>query len=321
MINDHLDKTIACLVADAEYLSDFEFKLESFNAPGTTAKDQQEMVNSAFVLILHIIDYYVTVDIIDMEADIYRFCQKDPGGAAKFAEKINKAGINLKCNYQRFFKEGTIYTGAIKTFPTFYAMLIGLSIDIKHGANPAALLPNIPLMNLRYEDIEFIAAADDEILEKKFKSAKKLEFTLDSIKDFINDCFKWSDMMKDYLDRAFAGKNFISFDVNRLSKLHLYSNGKAYTNTSAEHFAQALTGQARPTFHIIHRDFFYTILYALYVNLGPLCPREQWLRDVLDRFELSDKDYYSTKSRLEGKGKKTDKLIERFEEIQSILQG
>jgi len=78
-------------------------------------------------------------------------------------------------------------------------------------------------------------------------------------------------------------------------------------------------GQIRPTFHIIHRDFFYSILYALYINLGPLCPRDQWLRDTLERFELSDKDYHSTKSRLDGKGKKTDKLIERFEEILSIL--
>jgi len=38
-------------------------------------------------------------------------------------------------------------------------------------------------------------------------------------------------MINDHLDRAFAGKNIVSFDVNRLARLYLYSNGKAYTNT------------------------------------------------------------------------------------------
>lgn len=54
MINDHLDKTIACLIADAEYLSDFEFKLESFDSK--SKEDQDQMTSSAFILIFHIID-------------------------------------------------------------------------------------------------------------------------------------------------------------------------------------------------------------------------------------------------------------------------
>jgi len=131
MINDHLDKTIACLVADAEYLSDFEFKLESFDSK--SKEDQDQMTSSAFILIFHIIDYYVTAEMIDMEADIFRFCQKDPSGATRFADKINQAGLNLKCNYQRLFKEGTIYTTLIETFPFFYSLLAGLNLDVKHG--------------------------------------------------------------------------------------------------------------------------------------------------------------------------------------------
>jgi len=202
MINDHLDKTIACLVADAEYLSDFEFKLDSFD--GKSKEDQQNMIKSAFILILHIIDYYVTANMIDMEADIFRFCQRDPAGASKFADKINQAGLNLKCNYQRLFKEGTIYTDMIHTFTFTYVMLTTIGMDIKREANIP--LPNTPLGSLRYEDFEFIAAADDEILEKKIQAARKLNFTLDSVKNFIDDCFKWSDKMKEYLDRAFTGK-------------------------------------------------------------------------------------------------------------------
>lgn len=38
MINEHLDRTIAALMSDAEFMNDFPEKLESFNASRMTKK-------------------------------------------------------------------------------------------------------------------------------------------------------------------------------------------------------------------------------------------------------------------------------------------
>ena len=107
MINEHLDKTIATLISDADFLSDFPEKLRSFNDQDKTIEDQKAMIKRAAALILHIIDYCVTSSVIDMDADISRYCQRFPAEAKKLREKLNMAGLSLKENYQYLFKDGT----------------------------------------------------------------------------------------------------------------------------------------------------------------------------------------------------------------------
>ena len=98
MINEHLDKTIATLISDADFLSDFPEKLRSFNDQDKTIEDQKAMIKRAAALILHIIDYCVTSSVIDMDADISRYCQRFPAEAKKLREKrdtCKSVGINI----------------------------------------------------------------------------------------------------------------------------------------------------------------------------------------------------------------------------------
>ena len=102
MINEYLNKTIPAIRSDAEFIKDFPQKLAT---PGV---DVDYMIRKASILILRIIDYYVTSSLIDMDADISRLCQQSPAEAMKYREELNAAGLNLKNNYQYLFKEGTI---------------------------------------------------------------------------------------------------------------------------------------------------------------------------------------------------------------------
>lgn len=315
MINEYLNKTISAIRSDAEFIKDFPQKLAT---PGV---DVDYMIRKASILILRIIDYYVTSSLIDMDADISRLCQQSPAEAMKYREELNAAGLNLKNNYQYLFKEGTIYTDEMSIFPFQYAMLLGITLDVKHGADINELKP-IPFgaIFLDYSEFELIYTDDDNILEQKFQKAKDLIFTLETVKDFINKCFEWSDKIQECLDRAHSNKTVINIDPNKLYRLHIYCNGQAYTSTTPEKFSTAIMGYSLPDFHVIHKDFFYSVLYAIYMVLGPLCPRDAWLRSVLSKFELPENDYYNAKSRLEGKGKHTSKLIERYLEIRRILE-
>lgn len=315
MINEYLDKTISAIKSDAEFMQDFPQKL------ATPGADMNSMIRRAAILILRIIDYYVTSSLIDMDADISRLCQKSPREAAKFREDLNAAGLSLKNNYQYLFKEGTIYTDGISIFPIQYAMFLGMSIDVKHGLD-INKLPPIPFgpIFLDYSEFELIYTDDDNILEQKFQKARHLNFTLETVKDFINKCFEWSDKIQECLDRAGLNKVVINIAPDKLYRLHSYCNGKAYTNTTPEKFATVIMGYSMPDFHVIHKDFFFSVLYAIYITLGPLCPRETWLKGLLSKLELPENDYYNAKSRLEGKGKHTAKLIERYLEIKRILE-
>lgn len=241
--------------------------------------------------------------------------------AMKFREDLNAAGLNLKNNYQYLFKEGTIYTDGISIFPVCYAMFLSISLDVKRGADINKLKP-IPVgpVFLDYSEFELIYTDDENILEQKIQKAEKLNFTLETVKDFINKCFEWSDKIQECLDRACSKKTVINIDPNKLYRLHIYCNGQAYTSTTPENFSKAIMGYSLPDFHVIHKDFFYSVLYAIYTILGPLGPRDAWLRSILSKFGLSENDYYNAKSRLDGKGKHTSKLIERYLEIRRILE-
>lgn len=321
MINEHLDRTIATLMSDADFLSDFPEKLRSFNDQDKTIEDQKAMIKRAAVLILHIIDYCVTSSVIDMDADISRYCQRYPAEAKKFREKLNMAGLSLKENYQYLFKDGTVYTEKIAMFSFIYSLFLGISIDIRHGADVNQITPPpFGYLFMDYTEFEFISAVDDTVLEKKFQLSKDLNFTLDSVKEFIDNCFKWSDKIQECLERSFSMRTTINIAPEKLYRLHDYCNAVAYTNTTPEKFAKALMGYSIPDFHVIHHDFFYSVVYALYLALGPLCPRDPWLRDTLARFELPDKDYYNAKSRIVGDRQNTTKIKKRFLEIQGILE-
>lgn len=321
MINEHLDKTIATLISDADFLSDFPEKLRSFNDQDKTIEDQKAMIKRAAALILHIIDYCVTSSVIDMDADISRYCQRFPAEAKKLREKLNMAGLSLKENYQYLFKDGTVYTDHMAIFSFMYGVFLGISIDVRHGADVNQITP--PPFDYLFMDLsefEFISAVDDTVLEKKFQSAKNLNFTLASVREFIDNCFKWSDKIQECLERSFSTRTTINIAPEKLYRLHDYCNCHAYTSTTPEKFAKALMGYSNPDFHVIHHDFFYSVIYALYLALGPLCPRDPWLRDTLERFELPDKDYYNAKSRIVGDRQNTTKLKKRFLEIQGILE-
>lgn len=127
MINEHLDRTLATLVSDADFLSAFPEKLRSFNEQEKTLEDKNAMIKRAAALILHIIDYCVTSSVIDMDADISRYCHRYSAEAKKLRDRINMAGLSLKENYQYLFEDGTVYTENIAMFSFMYSLFLGIS--------------------------------------------------------------------------------------------------------------------------------------------------------------------------------------------------
>lgn len=214
MINKYIEKTLSLILSDANFLVDFSYKLEMFNQYDNEEKNT--MIRNAWAFILHIIDYYVSSEVIDMEADISRLCINDPKKAEELRHQLNPAILSIKSNYQFLLKEGTIYSQYLHTFPQAYAGVVAYYIDVKKGASPSALEPPFPFNYLRYSDIEFISVEDDlKILERKFKTALNLDFSALSVKAFIELSFAWADKIQEYLERCNANKTKVSLDRDK----------------------------------------------------------------------------------------------------------
>ena len=70
MINKDIDKTLDLLVKDGDYLPNFENKIEDFTSPSTTEEEKNQM--------------------IDMDADLYRLCQRDTVKASNWRAACKK---------------------------------------------------------------------------------------------------------------------------------------------------------------------------------------------------------------------------------------
>lgn len=315
MINKDIDKTLDLLVKDGDFLANFEDKLENFTSSSTTEEEQRQMIRKAWVFLLHIIDYYVTVQLIDMEADLYRMCQRDPVKAAKVADSLQKAAFTIKVNYQSLCKEGTIYDNErISIFVTQYAMVLASKLDSDGGKK----FPASPWVFLTYEDVELISAGDDRSqIEKKLDTCQKLKFTLDSIRDFISSCFHWADEMNFALKSMQSERAIVDIDLLKLERVYGYCNNIAFHNLTLEQFASAIRNIDKPKYCIQNADCFYALVLALYNAMGPLGSRDRWLTSVLQNFELESSNYYNAKRRIENKT--TPKLCERYDKIMELL--
>lgn len=315
MINKEIDKTFDLLVKDADFLANFDEKLENFSSPSVTKEEQNQMIRKAWLFILHVIDYYVTVSMIDMDADLSRLCQKDPIKAAKISKSLNRTAIAMKNNYQYLCKEGTIYTTGLRGFVFLYGLCLGFKLDNVNIEEPVPF----PCTYIDYSDVELIATGDDtELLEKKFQVCKTLDLTVQSIKDFIDSCFRWADGIDDILRRTHTDKTIADIDTERLTRVYVYCSGVAFKKTlTLEKFYAAIRNIEKPQHCIENADCFYALLLALYNSMGILSQRDKWLKSVLQNFELESSNYYNAKKRIENRI--THKLCEHYDKIKELL--
>lgn len=316
MINEHLDKTIDLLVKDSKFLTDFDEKLEGFNSPDITKEEQAQMIKNAGMWVLHVIDYYVTFNLIDMEADLSRLCRKDPKMASKFRDKLNEAAISMKNNYQYLCKEGTIYSDGIGLFVPLYAFALKMVLNPKQFdfSTPK------PFFAFSYPEVEFISAGEDKyIIERKFQELRKIDFSVDAINEFISTCFHWADKIEETLQRMHSYLTIADIDVQKLERVFMYCKVFTFKDSlTFEKFAAAIRNIEKPQYCIIHADSFYALVLALYNTMGSLSSRDKWLTSVIKNFELESSNYYNAKKRIENKA--TAKLCERYNEIKKLLE-
>lgn len=315
MINKDIDKTLDLLVQDGEFLGNFENKLESFASPSTTKEEQNQMIRQAWKFLFHIIDYYVTFHLFDMDADLYRLCQKDPVKASKVADSLQKAAFSMKVNYQSLCKEGTIYDKpGINGFVPLYIM----ALDMRLQPSGDKMLASLPMIFLTYEDIEFFSVGGDQnLIKQKLKACQGVHFTLDTIKEFISNCFRWADEMNFALKSMQSERTIVDIDPHKLERVYEYCKDVAFNNLTLEQFAAAIRNIDKPKHCIQNADCFYALVLALYNAMGPLGSRDRWLTSVLQNFELESSNYYNAKRRIEKK--ETAKLCKRYNIIMELL--
>lgn len=315
MINKEIDKTLDLLVKDGDFLANFDEKLENFMS--VSQEEQLHMIRKVWLFLFHIIDYHVTLQMIDMDADIYRLCQRDPVKASKLAGCLQKAALTMKVNYQYFCKEGTIYDNEeIGRFILLYYLALKTRSwpDNDKDKMPAPY----PACLLTYDDIEFIfAGGDQDLIDKKLKACLKLNFTLDSIRDFISSCFHWADEMNFALKSMQSERTIVDIDLHKLERVYGYCNNLAFHNLTLEQFASAIRNIDKPKYCIQNADCFYALVLALYNAMGPLGSRDRWLPSVLKNFGLKSRNYCNARKRIQEKT--TPKLCERYDKIMELL--
>ena len=316
MINDKLRESLHVIEEDASFIKRIRDVIRDAEKPNMSDEDRRKNINKAIAWVLHVLDFFVTVDMIDMEADLLRLCDEDPQGASHISDSLNDIALSLKQNYQFLCKEGTIYgPKCLPSFKEYYHLALRAFITDQSSG----IKKPVPNYVLSYPDIEFIPASDNQIiLREKLERLPNVDFSIDSIKQFIDNCFTWSDKINEYLSRMRKDKSIYEIDYQVLKGIHIECNGKVYYETTADRFADAIRNYEKPSFHLKNKDCFYAVLYALYENMGPLSKREQWLNAVLSSFELDRPNYSSTVNRI--KSNKTEKLNKFYQKIISILE-
>lgn len=315
MINKTLEQTFATLISDAKFIKKFNENYNYLLSQGTP-QERFTTLKEFAAFVLHIIDWNVTMHLLDMEADILRLCEANPYKALEFRTSLNEAAIALKTNYQNFFNDSKEHKDNFNSYKIVYCTLITKSICELNGTISTNTKKH-PFEEILDIDYEFIYSNHDEkILQKKLNTATKIEISTESVKEFTDKCFKWSDEIKASLERINLNKTIIAMNLYTLERIHSHCNGYAY-NTSFENFAKAIMGSNNPNFHVLHADAFYAALLAIYNSLGCLTPRDNWLKSILNNFGLEQKNYYNAKNRIINN--KTPKLSEWYHNIMSII--
>ncbi len=319
MINDNTWNTIELLIKDANFFGGFQRKLDNFALSDTTEEEQNATIKDAYIFMMHVVDYYATVKMIDMEGDLARLCRENPTKAERLSASMSKSALVLKENYQRLLRKGTIYSEGIALFPFIYSMKIQQSFIPDSGKD---IIQSEPFpINTPLSELELISANDDkDILVNKCKNALEMDFTESSIKEFIDKLFDWSDKITDYLNRMGEYKTVARIDDGKLRELYDFciENG-VISSCKPDHFARALRNEEPPKFHLYNRDTFYAILYSIYELLGKLGTRDAWSNEIQEAFEIDRTSYSSLVSRIKS-GKLSRLLAERYERIKEILK-
>ncbi len=316
MINENLEQSINLLENDALFIKNIKGIISStYNQQETSDAELKANVKKAQSLILHILDYYVTLGMIDMDADLLRLCNDNPQLAKRLSRTLNDVGITLKQNYQYLCKEGTLYNEGLPLFKVYYSLALQAAI------NDTVVLSRVPDYVLEFKDIEFISTIDNATRKKKLELLNNTEFTLSSVQSFISNCLSWSDTIEDYLMRSRQYRTIIDVDDNILQSIFDYCshNVKIFSQSvSLISFVDAIKNIKPPIFQITQKDYFYALILAIYDSLGDLFPRNKWKDEVLKSFDLDLNNYRNAKSRIiSGKAPKLESF---YNEIRTIIQ-
>lgn len=313
MINKHIQESLEILEKDASFIKGIKEIIQKSEESGLTREEGMKSIKSAYALILHILDFYVTVDMIDMDADLLRLCDEDPQMAQRFHESLNDAALALKKNYQYLCKKGTIYELGLPLFRDMYAVTLMAYLDKESPGKIAR-----PNFFLPFSEMEFIKIGNDrDTLENKLKHVSHVEFSINSIQRFIDKCFSWSDKISEYQTRQRVNKSIYELNLQTLNCIHAVCNDVAYYKTTADKFAEAMMNSEKSTLKIKNKNLFYAVLYALYLKMENLSIQEPWLNTVLKSFELERNNYASAVNRI--KNENDTKLKAFFNKINSIL--
>lgn len=321
MINEHLLESMEALRADAVFIRGIKDTIDNWDKDAWSEEIKNERIKKTFKWILRVLDYYVTLDMMDVDADLLRLCTEDPRAALRLGESLNEIAIILKQNYQYLCQEGTIYgSEGLPGFKLYYQFALFSYINhITSAAEGRSNAPIPPGFIATYPEIEFMRVGDNlQVLVQKLSRIDKIEFSLSSIKQFIEDCFSWADSINSYLDRIKANRSVFGMNRQTLGDIYRICNADVFASTDESHFAMVLMNLSKPTFRIIKKDRFYALLYALYEAMGTWSAKDRWLDAILSAFELEKKDYSSASSRIK-KGKSSEALTEFYSKIKTII--
>lgn len=322
MINEHLLESMEALKADAVFIRGIKDTIENWDKEGWSQEIKNEKIKKTQKWVLRVLDYYVTLDMMDIDADLLRLCTDDPQTALRLGESLNEIALILKQNYQYLCQEGTIYgDDGLLNFKFYYTL--ALSAHIKHikcAADGKSITPLPPNYIVTYPEMEFMKIGDNlQVLIQKLSRIEKIDFSLSSIKQFIENCFSWADSINGYLTRIKANKSVFEINRQTLNAIHAICNDDVFSSTDQSSFAKALMNFTRPTFRIIKKDRFYGLLFAFYEAMGTWSAKDNWLDAILTAFELEKNDYSSATSRIK-KGRSSEALTEFYNKIRGIIE-
>lgn len=313
MINEHLERSLEILERDSEFIKGVKDIVDdSFSIK--PEEGRLDDIVKAQKWVLHVLDYCVTAEMIDMDADLARLCHDNPKLALRLCKSLENTALELKINYQYLCKEGTLYSDGLPLFKLYYKIALMTKLQ------GTTLPQNIPNFVIDFASMEFICSESDQsLLERKLKQVESTEFTLSSIKKFIDKCFSWSDTINKYLNRMSMNRNVMSIDNTVLQKIYYHCGDKVFNQEATpQRFADAIRNISKPQFQIINKDYFYAILFAIYNSLGSLSSRDSWLKQILQSFNLENSSYLNAKRRIEQET--TQKLLQHYKEIKQIIE-
>lgn len=312
MINENIEQSIEILEKDASFIANIKNVISRASDPTVSQDEVKADVKKAHSLLLHILDYCVTLGMIDMDADLLRLCIEKPLLAKRFSKTLNSVGVVLKQNYQYLCKEGTLYNEGLPFFKQYYALALDAAIK------KSAVSTVIPDYVIDFNNMEFIRATNKDTLIKKLELLDKTEFDIEAVRKFIDNCLSWSDTIDNYLKRAGTDRTILDMDDTILRSIFDFCGRNVFSSSStSEAFVKAIKNIQTPTFQVQIKDYFYTLVLALYDSLGPLSPRDAWRDEVLKAFGLEAANYRNAKSRI--KSDKASKLTLFYKDIVEII--